>query len=192
MLNFLFGKKRVGMSLVISDGRAGRAPQVFKAMLSDSFDGPLRGIGHLLLAAERRPAPACALVEALLWSGLDLLEHPAPVKRKAMTTYESICLYLQENFSFPLPRDKVATRFHLSPSHVSRLFRREGLIGFTEYLNRVRIDRAKFFLQNHAIGLDEITAKCGYADTAYFCRVFKRQTKRTPTGYREAWLSGAV
>ena len=32
--------------------------------------------------------------------------------------------------------------------------------------------------------LDEIAARCGYRDTAYFCRVFKRLAKVTPAEYR--------
>jgi YesN/AraC family two-component response regulator len=39
-------------------------------------------------------------------------------------------------------------------------------------------------LQTYGMTLKEITAKCGYSDTAYFCRVFKKVSKVTPTTYR--------
>jgi AraC-like DNA-binding protein len=55
---------------------------------------------------------------------------------------------------------------------------------FNDYLNLVRVNRAKFMLQNYSMTLKEIAANCCYTDTAYFCRVFKKISKVTPTEYR--------
>jgi YesN/AraC family two-component response regulator len=55
---------------------------------------------------------------------------------------------------------------------------------FNDYLNLVRVNRAKFMLQNYGTTLKEIAASCCYSDTAYFCRVFKKTCKITPTEYR--------
>ena len=55
---------------------------------------------------------------------------------------------------------------------------------FSDYLTLVRIDRAKFMLKEYGSSLKEIAAHCGYHDVAYFCRVFRRITKITPTEYR--------
>ena len=55
---------------------------------------------------------------------------------------------------------------------------------FNDYLNFVRVSRAKFMLQTYGMTLKEITAKCGYSDVAYFCRVFKKISQVTPTAYR--------
>ncbi len=125
------------------------------------------------------------LAEALLHACLQLLAAPAaPQLRKAMRTYETLCLYVQENFSSPISRDSAARNFGLTPNHVSRLFRREGQMRFSDYVTRVRIDRAKFMLKEYSSPLKEIAAHCGYQDVAYFCRVFRRITKVTPTEYR--------
>ena len=55
---------------------------------------------------------------------------------------------------------------------------------FNDYLNLVRVNRAKFILRNYGMSLKEVAASCGYSDAAYFCRVFKRISKMTPTEYR--------
>ncbi len=102
-----------------------------------------------------------------------------------MRTYETLCLYVQENFQHELTRESVAQRFEIAPAHVSRLFRREGLMRFSDYVNLVRMNRAKFILANYRIPLKEVAASCGYADVAYFCRVFKRFAKTTPGQYRD-------
>ena len=60
---------------------------------------------------------------------------------------------------------------------------------FNDYLNLVRVNRAKFMLQNYSMTLKEIAANCCYTDPAYFCRVFKKISKVTPTEYRARSLA---
>ena len=83
-----------------------------------------------------------------------------------------------------LIHQRVAEHFGLAPNHVSRLFRREGQIRFNDYLNSIRMNRAKFMLRNYSLTLKEIAANCGYNDIAYFCRMFKKMNNETPTQYR--------
>ena len=54
---------------------------------------------------------------------------------------------------------------------------------FSSYLMHVRTDRAKHLLRSYGLKLDEVAARCGYRDTAYFCRVFKRATGLSPHQY---------
>jgi YesN/AraC family two-component response regulator len=137
-------------------------------------------------AEERSGGPlACLLTESLLHACLSLLKKPAKAHSgKAVRTYESICLYVQENFQGHLTRENIAKHFGLAPSHVSRLFRQEGQVQFHDYLNLVRMNRAKFMLRSYTVTLKEIAANCGYDDIAYFCRVFKQLNHETPTQYR--------
>src|SRR5207237_8148598 len=125
------------------------------------------------------------LCESLLHSCLRLFRGPSSHRpRKAIRTDESICLYLQENFQLALTRESVAEHFGLAPNHVSRLFRREGQVRFNDYLNSIRMNRAKFMLRNYGLTLKEVAANCGYNDIAYFCRMFKKINHETPTQYR--------
>ena len=55
---------------------------------------------------------------------------------------------------------------------------------FNDYVNLVRVNRAKFMLRNYPMTLKEVAANCGYTDIAYFCRIFKKIVKLTPTQYR--------
>lgn len=55
---------------------------------------------------------------------------------------------------------------------------------FSSYLMHVRADRAKHLLRSYHLKLDVVAARCGYRDTACFCRVFKRLAKVTPADYR--------
>jgi AraC-like DNA-binding protein len=188
VLTFLFGVKQIGLSLVRHKGGMQEPSTVLKASVHGGYDIPTHSIlaALMVLAADRSDgALARLLTEALLHACLRLLRSPQEQRpRKAIRTYESVCLYVQENFQDPITRESVARHFGLAPNHVSRLFRKEGVMRFNDYLNLVRINRAKFMLQNYSMPLKEIASNCCYSDPAYFCRVFKKTCNLTPTEYR--------
>ncbi|MGB6482339.1 MAG: AraC family transcriptional regulator [Candidatus Acidiferrales bacterium] len=188
VLTFLFGAKHIGISLVRHQGGTHLPSPALKASVHGGYDVPTHSIlgALMVLAAERsKGALAKVLTESLLHACLRLLKSPQKRwPRKAIRTYESICLYVQENFQSPITREGVARHFGLAPNHVSRLFRKEGLMRFNDYLNLVRVNRAKFMLQNYSMTLKEIASECCYNDAAYFCRAFKKMCNVTPTEYR--------
>lgn len=188
VLTFLFGAQHIGISLAQHKGRSEAPVNAIKTHIHSAYDGLTHSILAALtaFAADRSQGPLDRLlVEALLHSCLRLFRGPALHRpRKAIRTYESICLYMQENFQIALTRESVAEHFGLAPNHVSRLFRREGQIRFNDYLNSIRMNRAKFMLRNYSLTLKEVAANCGYNDIAYFCRMFKKMNKETPTQYR--------
>lgn len=188
VLTFLFGAKHIGISLVRHDGRTAIPTSALKTSIHGEYEGLLHSIlnGLMLLATEDTQGPLAGLLtEALLHACLRLLKQPHTQHfRKATRTYESVCLYVQENFQREISRKSIAAHFRLAPNHLSRLFRQEGSMNFNDYVNMVRMNRARFMLQTYEMTLKEIAAKCGYRDTAYFCRVFKKMSKATPTQYR--------
>jgi AraC-like DNA-binding protein len=193
-LTVLFGAKQIGISLVRHRGDTQSPSAALKASVQGGYDVPTHSIlaALMVLAADHVKGPlARLLTESLLHACLRLLKSPQKhPPRKAIRTYESLCLYVQENFQRPITRESVAHHFGLAPNHVSRLFRKEGFMRFNDYLNLVRVNRAKFMLQTYSLTLKEIAFDCGYNDTAYFCRVFKKTCKITPTQYRTDSAAG--
>ena len=188
VLTFLFGAKHIGISLAEREGGSESPVRALKTNVHGAYDGLTHSIlGALLLfAADHSQGPlANLLVESLLHSCLRLLRTPASYHLpKAVRSYESICLYVQENFQVDLSRESVARHFGLAPNHVSRLFRQHGQMRFHDYLNSIRMNRAKFMLRSYSVTLKEVAANCGYSDVAYFCRLFKKMNQETPTQYR--------
>jgi AraC-like DNA-binding protein len=189
VITFLFGAKQIGVSLVTHRGGDECSAQAIKTSVQGAHDIPSRNILTALaaLTAETPTGRLPKLVtESLLYACLRLLRAPENhTTRKAVHSYEVLCLYVQENFQLPLTREAVARRFGIAPTHVSRLFRQEGLMNFRDYVNLVRMNRAKFILARYDVPLKEVAASCGYSDVAYFCKVFKGITKTTPTQYRD-------
>jgi AraC-like DNA-binding protein len=188
VLSILFGHKQTGISLVRHDGRSSAPSGAIKTSLGIAPLSPVRDLLRILSALEPLSPVSPPLVESLLHCCMEEMKRPRqPHHRKGRKSFEEICLYIQEQFPFPITRNSVADNFRISPNHISRLFRREGQMCFNDYLNYVRIDRAKFLLARHHLTIDEVAALCGYHETAYFCRVFKQKTKLTPGEYRSSY-----
>jgi len=78
----------------------------------------------------------------------------------------------------------------VSPSYLSRLFKEECGMGFAEYLNRFRVERAKRLIEEGDLKLKEIVKNVGFNQYNYFFKVFKEMTGMTPHEYELACKRG--
>jgi AraC-like DNA-binding protein len=186
-LTLLFGTRQIGVSLVRFDGDSPAPPQAQKTVLQGAATDPLQNIINALLTLPPGDETAPRLLaEALLRSVLAILQStPSVPQRRAHALYQEICLFVQEHAQTNITRDSVASYFRLSPNHISRLFKNEGSISFNDYVNYTRVNRAKALLKEYRQSVDEVAAACGYSETSYFCRVFKKTMKVTPSVYRQ-------
>jgi len=81
----------------------------------------------------------------------------------------------------------VAARLQLTPNYFSMIFKQNAGRSFTEYLNEMRIDRAKQLLSHSSDRVFEIAEKVGYKEYKYFVTMFKTNTGLTPTDYRKRY-----
>ncbi|MBW4083090.1 response regulator transcription factor [Paenibacillus sp. S150] len=92
--------------------------------------------------------------------------------------------YIEEHYAEPLSLTELARHFHFNPSYLSSLFTAHNQEGFKEHLNTVRTDRAAELLRAGEAPISEISSMVGYGDHSYFCKVFKKYTGLSPSGYR--------
>ena len=81
--------------------------------------------------------------------------------------------------------DKIAKNVHLSPAYVSAMFKKEKNINISDYIIRIRIERAKYLLMTTDMKTYEISEEIGYVNSQYFSVLFKRNTGASPTEYRQ-------
>ncbi len=91
--------------------------------------------------------------------------------------------YIRDHYHEPLGLDAVSEQVGLSAAYFSRLFKEQAGIGFSDYLTRFRIEKAKELLQQGR-SLAEISQTVGFNDQSYFSRVFKRHEGVSP----KKWL----
>lgn len=80
--------------------------------------------------------------------------------------------------------DGVALQLGISPQYLCRAFKDEMGVNFLEYVTERRLKYACELLKNSAKPLRDIAFLCGYNDTAYFTRLFKKTIGITPAEYR--------
>lgn len=93
--------------------------------------------------------------------------------------------YIDEYYPDEISLKEVADHVHLNPSYLSTLFKDELNVSFTDYLTKVRIQRAKQLLLTTDLNVTEIAEKVGYKTPKYFNKVFKEHVNQTPSMFRK-------
>ena len=101
-------------------------------------------------------------------------------------TIQQAKAYIDSHFADPdLQMNKVAAQFSLSSNHFSTVFSQEMGVSFRDYLNNLRINRAKELLLSTNISCAQVAYQSGYNDSHYFSTFFKKKTGLTPQEFRE-------
>ncbi|MDC7287556.1 response regulator [Blautia schinkii] len=95
--------------------------------------------------------------------------------------------YMKENYMKPISQDEVAQAANVSSGYLSKLFKKELDIGFSEYLTQIRMDEAMHLLADTNLSIKDITQKVGYPNEKYFFKLFKKNTGIRPTDYRKLY-----
>jgi len=93
--------------------------------------------------------------------------------------------FIAEHQTEELSLELVAKAVNTSKFYFCKIFKKGTGINFTDYLSRVRTERAKNLLLNPNLRVTEIAYEAGFQSLTHFNRVFKRILGRSPTGYRE-------
>lgn len=92
---------------------------------------------------------------------------------------------IDENYNKDISLSSISKMLNVSFQYLSRKFSKEVGMGYTEYLQTVRIEQACRLLANTNKKIDEISQLVGYSDTKFFRLKFKFITGITPTQYRK-------
>ncbi|AJZ89029.1 putative HTH-type transcriptional regulator yijO [Beauveria bassiana D1-5] len=189
-LSILFGKQQLGFSVQRWDGQ--ELQNVMKQHVARR--GPR--VGSFLLQAlnEIRMQPqdnntARMIVMSLLSHCADLLNSQIQTASRSQALFEAIRDHIDAHYAGALSRDSVAHAFYISPNYLSHLFNKSGALGFNEYLNHTRLEKAKALLKGYDLKVKEVAHACGFTDSNYFCRLFRKNTDRSPSEYRRQYHS---
>ncbi|MDW3195254.1 MAG: AraC family transcriptional regulator [Cytophagales bacterium] len=84
-----------------------------------------------------------------------------------------------------LSTEELAKMCNMSLSTFNRNFKKEFNDSPVSYINHRRIEKAQELLQQSNKSIADIAYSTGFNDPLYFSRLFKRETKKSPTQYRE-------
>lgn len=113
-----------------------------------------------------------------------VLEVIMTKQSRESTSMNDIIKYIEQHYHSEISLQEIATKFFVSREYVSRRFKQEHGINFTDYLGKYRIEKAKLLMQNPHLKLAQISEMVGFHDVKYFSKVFKKQEGITPKEYR--------
>lgn len=113
-------------------------------------------------------------------------------QRTIKTKDESIkraLAYIDVNYHQEIDVETLAHYVNFSRSHFSRLFKKEVKLSIPEYLNIVRIQKAKTLLTGTDLSVNEVAKSVGFKDQFYFSKIFKEIEGQSPSFYKIMGLS---
>ena len=95
-----------------------------------------------------------------------------------------VASYFWDHLNEEITLESVLKRFSVNKNNLNDAFNNELSMSCMAYLEYLRVSRAKKELQFGDETVSEISQICGYDDTGYFSKVFKKHTGQTPSEYR--------
>jgi len=91
---------------------------------------------------------------------------------------------MQRNLKEPLSVPELAARVNLSPSRFRELFSAQTGVGPAQYMQRLRLRRARLLIERTFLTVKEVMALVGYNDPSHFSREFSRYHGVPPSALR--------
>lgn len=95
----------------------------------------------------------------------------------------SICRYIDSYYKNDITIEKIAENVYMSPSHASRLFKKETGMTVKAYLTLRRITHAKSLIMQGYKTMS-IYSECGFGDYSSFYRAFVKYVGMTPNEFK--------
>lgn len=106
-------------------------------------------------------------------------------KKGKSSVAQDVSEYILAHFSEQIRLNKLAERFSISESYLSRSFKDVIGIGITDYINIIRVRKAQELLEDSKLSIAEIAQAVGFESASYFGRIFQKHFSIPPSRYRK-------
>ena len=93
--------------------------------------------------------------------------------------------YIHLNFQHPISCSTVAEALNINRTMLSGEFHKATGTTMKEFILDLRLNKAKWLLESGSLKIKETAEKCGFTDTGYFIRVFRKKFNITPDQYKK-------
>lgn len=93
--------------------------------------------------------------------------------------------YVDDNYTYELTLTGLADLFHLNETYLSGLFKQQAGMTFSDYVTRLRMNKAGELLRESDLKLTDIAMLVGISSSSYFSTSFKKFYGMSPKEYRE-------
>lgn len=93
--------------------------------------------------------------------------------------------HIDDHYRERIREEDMARLCNMSPSHFSRLFKRQYGVSFQDYLKQKRMQAASDLLLNSNVAVSGVGYLLGFRDPSYFTRSFRQFFGCSPSAYRQ-------
>ncbi|MCR5110139.1 MAG: AraC family transcriptional regulator [Ruminococcus sp.] len=95
--------------------------------------------------------------------------------------------YINQNYMYDLPLEKLASIAGYSKYHFSRIFKEYNGMSYIQYINSKRIKAAERLMADSSLPITEVAMQCGFSSLTTFNRAFRKAKGCTPTEFRKLY-----
>lgn len=110
--------------------------------------------------------------------------YDAPAKLREIGGMAEAAAFMENHYMEDITIEQVLEISHYSQRHFIRLFSAAYNTTPQKYLMNIRIRRACVLLRETALPITEVALRCGFSDSNYFSRAFRKVNGITPSQYR--------
>ena len=109
--------------------------------------------------------------------------------KRATDVIENLKRYIKGNLAEDLTLSSLSEKVHFNSSYLSRLFKQVTHMNLSDYILDTRIDKAKQYLSDTNMKINEVAVAVGYNSPHSFARIFHRAAGMSPHEYRAASIN---
>lgn len=157
-------------------------------------DEPVHRIVEQLMASLRQASTPeldtisglCSLFSHILKEKL-YTQNPAGGEEQhhRVDQIKAVLEYIEANYNTPLSLEKLAAVVGMNPKYFCRVFNRLTHQSPMDYVNFYRIEQAAYLLSSTQTPITAVGMECGFWESSYFTKVFKKYKGVTPKQYRQ-------
>ncbi len=98
---------------------------------------------------------------------------------------QSMISYIHQNYQQKITAAQISSAAHISEREAVRIFQKNIGMSPIEYLLSYRLNESLKYLTQTDLSITEISYECGFSESAYFGKMFKKQYGQTPSEYRQ-------
>jgi YesN/AraC family two-component response regulator len=134
----------------------------------------------------------CSTIQGIKLEIISLLEYICDYflkKNKTKAEFKvsvDIIEYIKDNYKDEnLSVAMIGDHFNMTSNYLSKIFKNEVEEGLHDFIERIRIEKAKELILSEKINISEVAKEVGYSNSKTFIRVFKKIEGTTPGKYRD-------
>ncbi|MCI3922852.1 AraC family transcriptional regulator [Paenibacillus sp. TRM 82003] len=104
-------------------------------------------------------------------------------EERSIDAVTAVKAYVREHLSGDLSLDHAAEQAFISPKYLSKIFKEETGVSYTEYVTNQRMERARELMTTRDLTVEQVASTVGYRTPAYFIKKFKEIHGCTPKNF---------